>query len=394
MRAEAQLLVDLSVLAGQDDHSGIQRVVRGVLRELQRAPPPGWRIEPVYDAGGHYAYARRFGASAADDDTPIRVAAGDLFFGLDLCPNQVPANAAVLQDLRRHGVQLYFMVYDLLPITHAEMFVAGARPWFSHWLRTVAGMADGLVCISRAVADELTAWLEDEGIRRPDALQIAYCHLGADLPPAAADETADAPGLTDQADPALLAALAARPCLLMVGTLEPRKMHGQALDAMELLWQRGVDAALVIVGKPGWKMGLLGRRLREHPEAGRRLFWLDHAGDALLTRLYGGASALLAASVAEGFGLPLIEAARHALPVIARDIPVFREVGGEHCWYFQADGSQALAAALQAWLALSAAGRAPASAAMPYLSWADSTAQIVACLQGRRRYRVAPTWLA
>lgn len=388
MQAEAQLLVDLSVLVKQDDHSGIQRVVRGVLRELQLAPPPGMRIEPVYDAGGYYAYARRFGASAAEDDTPIQVREGDIFFGLDLCPNEVPANAAVLQDLRRHGVRLYFMVYDLLPITHAEMFVAGARPWFSHWLRTVAQMADGLICISRAVADELLAWLEHETIRRPDTLHIGYRHLGADLPREAAAQP------LSTAEAALLAGLPARPSLLMVGTLEPRKMHGQALDAFELLWARGADATLLIVGKLGWKMGLLGERLRQHPEAGRRLFWLEQASDAMLLQLYARASALLAASVAEGFGLPLIEAAQHGLPLIARDIPVFREVGAGHAWYFSADGSEALADALQAWLALHAAGAAPPSAGLPHLSWAQSAAGIADCLRDRGWYRAAPTWLA
>jgi glycosyltransferase involved in cell wall biosynthesis len=388
MRTEAQLLVDLSVLVKQDDQSGIQRVVRSVLRELQLAPPPGMRVEPVYDAGGYYAYARAFGASAAEDDTPVQVRDGDIFYGLDLCPNEVPANAAVLQDLRRHGVKLYFMVYDLLPINHAEMFVAGARPWFSHWLRTVARMADGLICISRAVADELIAWLEEHGVRRPDTLHIGYCHLGADLPREAAPQAPTA------AEAALLDGLPARPSLLMVGTLEPRKMHGQALDAVEQLWQRGDDATLVIVGKLGWKMGLLGERLRQHPEAGRRLFWLERAGDAMLRRLYAQASALLAASVAEGFGLPLIEAAQHGLPVIARDIPVFREVGAGHAWYFDADGGAALADALHAWLALHAAGRAPPSAGLPYLSWAESAAAIAQCLQGRNWYRAAPTWLA
>lgn len=390
MRAKApqQLLVDLSVLVKQDDKSGIQRVVRSVLRELQLAPPAGFRVEPVYDAGGYYAYARQFGASTSDDDTPIQVSAGDIFYGLDLCPNEVPPNAHLLRDLRRHGVQLHFMVYDLLPITHTDMFVAGAKPWFSHWLRTVAELADGLICISRAVADTLLAWIEQEGITRAGPLQVSWCHLGADLPRAAGATPLSA------AETSVLARLAQRPSLLMVGTLEPRKMHGQALDAFELLWQRGDDATLVIVGKLGWKMGLLGERLRQHPQAGQRLFWLEQASDTVLLQLYRQCSALLAASVAEGYGLPLIEAAQHGLPVIARDIPVFREVGAGHAWYFDADGSQALAEALRTWLALHAAGHAPASSPMPILSWAQSTAQLVDALLGHRRYRIATTWLS
>ena len=59
----------------------------------------------------------------------IAVAPGDLFLGLDLCPDQVPAHAAVLADLRRHGVRICFVVYDLLPLTLPSMFAAGAAPW-------------------------------------------------------------------------------------------------------------------------------------------------------------------------------------------------------------------------------------------------------------------------
>ena len=386
--AERQLLVDLSVLHRHDDQSGIQRLVRNTLRALLAAPPAGLRVRPVYDAGGHYAYTAAHGGDAAEG-APISVRAGDIFLGLDLCPDQVPANRAVFADLRRHGVALYFVVYDLLPLTLPAMFAPGAAPWFGRWLATVAALADGLLCISRAVADELLAWLEQAAVVRPAPLRVGHFHLGADL---AAELPAAASAAPAAAEPALLEQLAQRPAFLMVGTLEPRKMHAQALDAFELLWARGGEASLVVVGKPGWLTEHLQQRLLGHAELGRRLFWLPAAGDAALLQLYRHCAALLAASAGEGFGLPLIEAARHGLPILARDLPVFREVCGEHAVYFDGAGVE-LAAALRHWLDLRARGAAPASAAIAALDWAASSRQLLDLLQGRRPCRLAPTLL-
>jgi glycosyltransferase involved in cell wall biosynthesis len=90
-------------------------------------------------------------------------------------------------------------------------------------------------------------------------------------------------------------------------------------------------------------------RLSSHPERGHRLHWLDAADDADVLAAYRDCDALLAASLGEGYGLPLVEAACQRLPVLARDLPVFREVAGEGADYFSGEDGAALAAALQAW---------------------------------------------
>jgi glycosyltransferase involved in cell wall biosynthesis len=93
--------------------------------------------------------------------------------------------------------------------------------------------------------------------------------------------------------------------------------------------------------------------------------------------VYAQATCLIAASEAEGFGLPLIEAAQHGLPIIARDIPVFREVAGEHAYYFSGKKSETLAEAIRNWLALSQAGGAPESRFMPWLTWQQSAKSLL-----------------
>lgn len=390
--APRQLLVDISALVQDDLKTGIQRVVRSVLLALIKDPPTGFRVEPVYGNGlsRRYRYARRYtldligqgGLAAADD--PIEQQAGDIFFGLDLSAQSTVNNLDMLEDMRTMGIAVYFVVYDVLPLLQPHAFPYGATQWFGEYMRAIASHADGLVCISRAVADELSDWIGAHCAPRSVPLKIGHFHLGADL-----DASAPSTGMPDDAAH-ILASMAARPSILMVGTLEPRKAHAQALAAFDLLWARGVDVNLVIVGKEGWLVDPVVAALRTHPLLGKKLFWLPGVSDQMLTEVYPLAAALLAASVGEGFGLPLIEAAQHGLPIIARGLPVFREVSGEHAYYFDGTEPGQLADALAAWLDLFHQGLAPTSAAMPWLNWADSARQLLDAIVHDRWYRTLP----
>lgn len=374
--ADRQLFVDVSELVQRDARSGIQRVVRNILSNLLENPPPGYRIEPVYDDGTHYRYARRFtleflGLEGAFlEDTYLETRRGDIFLGLDLHPYGIPKHEQAFLRLRNRSVKIYFVVYDLLPLLHPSTFIAGGQAMFADWLRSAAKVADGLICISRSVANELQAWLNKEKIASSPELHISYFHLGADIP-RCADKTAKAK-LPEQ--------LAQHPSFLMVGTLEPRKSHTLVLNAFERLWHEGATVNLIIVGKKGWEVDELCSRLQNHAQQGRHLFWFEGINDLALLQLYETATALIAASVAEGFGLPLIEAAQHRTPLIVRDIPVFREVAGEHAFYFAGSAPETLAEALRQWLELKAAGKVPTSHGLPWLNWQQSTGQLLQCL--------------
>src|SRR5471030_50280 len=374
-----QLLVDISALIQGDYKTGIQRVVRSIVLALIEAPPAGYRIEPVYSVGANlsYRYARTFtcamlgGPAPQLEDAPIEVRNGDLFIGLDLATNVTTQNQAQLLRMRRRGVAIWFVLYDLLVLQRPGDFPYGALKYYNDYLNTVTLVADGVVSISRAVSDQLAEWLASRPNRRVTPLQLGHFHLGADI-------NASAPSSGMPANAAhVMHALRGAPTLLMVGTLEPRKGQAQALAACELLWQRGVALNLVIVGKNGWLVDALARKLEQHPQRERRLFWLAGVSDQMLLQLYQSSAALLAASEGEGFGLPLIEAAQHGLPIIARDLPVFREVAGEHAYYFDGLEAAALADAISAWLALHQAGQAPASDGMPWLTWQQSAAQLI-----------------
>lgn len=374
---QRQLLVDVSELVLRDARTGIQRVVRNILQAWLAHPPAGYAVRPVCASKGQaYRYATRFmappGAATADtelDDRPVQAGLGDVFVGLDLSAHLFPQVEAELRAWRLAGTRVCYVVYDIIPLQMPAVTVPGMTEAFATWMQGLRREADRLVCISHAVADEVRLWLcahTAEGALP----EISAFHLGTDLP-----VPADAP-CPPEARP-VLQRLSERPTLLMVGTVEPRKGHAQALSAMERLWERGVDVALVVVGKPGWMVDALCDRLRQHAEQGRRLHWLEQADDATLAQLYRHCSGLLAASEAEGFGLPLVEAAQHGLPIVARGLPVFKEVAGEHAFYFDGQAPEVLAFALEKWLGLRAKGQVPDSRQIAWQTWQASARQLL-----------------
>ncbi|AND71087.1 hypothetical protein ATSB10_36330 [Dyella thiooxydans] len=370
-------LIDVSQIARNDLGTGVQRVVRSVLRQWLLHPPLGIRIEPVAFVEGHFRFARRYtlglmGIDAGQlDDDFVAPALGDQYVGLDWSAETMAAAAPVLQDWHRLGVGMHFVVHDLLPLSQPEAFHPFARELFLGWLQLASHVADAFHCVSRATASELEQWLGNGGAPFQFGRQPAVdCFpLGVEI-----TTCASAPGEL----PLLLAdAMAARPSLLMVGTLEPRKAHAQALGAAEHLWNQGVDVNLVIVGRYGWLVEDLARRLEQHPEQSHRLFWLRDIGDPALEAIYRKASVLLAPSLGEGFGLPLVEAAQRSLPVIARDLPVFREVMGDYPVYFQGQEPGDLARVLAAWLG----NTPPPAPKRDWPNWAQSAQTLAAAIQ-------------
>lgn len=382
-----QLLVDVSELVQRDSRSGIQRVVRSILKEWLSYSSEKFDVRLVYanDTELGYRYAASFAksflspdgqlaAQASEDDAQIDFYCGDHFFALDMQHEVQIFQQPFYQRMRERGVTLQFLVHDLLPVTMPAFFPESAVENHEAWLR-VALAADTVICISQATAQALRAWM---AVQAPDARKpdVGVFHLGADI-------QSSLPSMGMPEDAALtLEQLSQRPTFLMVGTLEPRKGHVQALDAMEVLWQAQCDVNLVLVGKLGWHMEELAQRLHDHPERNQRLLWLDGISDEYLTQMYQHADCLLVASVGEGFGLPLIEAARHRLPIIARDLPVLREVAGEHAYYFHATDGGQLAQALRHWLSLYEAKAHPGSAHMPWFSWQQSAQDLFELVQG------------
>lgn len=373
-----QIFVDISELVQRDVKSGIQRVVRAILNQFLHKQQEEWIVEPVYanESSKGYYYARNFTCKFLNipndwiKDSPIETWRGDIFLGLDLQPIVTRSKENFLQKIRHRGISLYFVVYDLLPILSPEFFFPDAKYIYEQWLSCITQF-DGAICISQTVADELTHWIKDNCIERSSIFDIQWFHLGADLVNSVPSSGKPVNSTN------VLKKISERTTFLMVGTVEPRKHHAQVLGAFELLWKNGKDINLVIVGKQGWMVKKLIDRIYNHKELNNRLFWLSSVSDEYLKRIYSASKCLIAASAGEGFCLPLVEAAAYNVSIIARDIPVFREVAGEHALYFNSILESDLSYAIEEWLILTRHDRAPSVATLEWLTWEQSANQLL-----------------
>jgi hypothetical protein len=146
------------------------------------------------------------------------------------------------------------------------------------------------------------------------------------------------------------------PYVLMVGTVEPRKNHRLLLDAFEAkdaqgrtLYDRGIR--LVIAGKWGWDVEELRSRIEHSGYLHKGLVFVERAADQELQALYGSARLCAVPSYAEGFGLPIVEALSHGVPVVTGTHPVLREAGGDLCAVTDPDDPKQLRDLLDAFFA-------------------------------------------
>lgn len=390
------IFLDITATCSKDLKTGIERVARALAMEMLKNPPEGYRVEPVYlaliNGQWRYCYARKYTSQLLGLNEPslqddvATITSGDLVVSLDLSgASMIESVASGYQaSLRQDGVLIYAVIFDLLPIRLPEMFPPGAQSNHEQWLSAVSSL-DGAMAISEHVANDFRGWLAEKEhqkhYRRP--FLIDWFHLGADI-----ENSAPSKGLPILRRN-LLKRVKAEPSFLMVGTIEPRKGHGVVLDAFKQLWARGHQINLIIVGAEGWK-GLPDHDRRDIPEIMIRLkkehiknkhcFYLNRCSDELLSDLYKTSACLIAASYDEGFGLPLIEAAQHQIPIIARDIPIFREVAGKHAYYFSGMTPEALADEIEHWLGLYTKDQHPSSSKMPWLTWQKSAQKLTQAL--------------
>lgn len=211
----------------------------------------------------------------------------------------------------KNRLRAVFMVHDLIPLTNPEFCRFGEAAKHMRRIENALTSAAGIIGNSQITLDELGAFAAARQLPMPPTT-VAWIS-GGRLPPRIAPASVE------------------RPYFLTVGTIEGRKNHVLLLR----LWQRliqdmGNDAPLLlIVGQRGWEanaaLALLDRAsgLRDHVRE------LGRCGDEELASLLSGARALLMPSFAEGFGLPVIEAFELGTPVIASDLPVYREIVGD-----------------------------------------------------------------
>lgn len=346
-----------------------ERARRIAVSVLSSHPSQGEWVARGRDLASRSYWAMRRMRVLAGGERAVRFNSGDWLVLLDA--TWTPDVRRDLARAKSEGARICVVVYDLIKLRRPDLVSPGAAGIYRRWLDRVLPAADLVATISRAVRDDVQEYLRDSG-RASLAGRVRHFPLGADF------EGGGAPG---EASAAVRTALGehAQRTFLAVGSIEPRKDQATILDAFERLWREGADARLVLVGRPGWGSDALVRRLSSHEARGTRLFWLADASDADLAHCYRRARALVNVSLCEGFGLPLVEAMRHGMRVVASDIPPFREVAGDAAVFVPAGDADALARAVAAMLR-EPWGAAPA-APVAVATWIDSARALIALLR-------------
>lgn len=366
--SQATLFVDVSVLAKHDAKTGIQRIVRGVLQTFLEDPP--FQNVQLVCASRRQGYRRAYWDSrracvvTEEGSDCITPSIGDVFLALDLAAHILPAHFCELVRYKAQGMKIVSLVYDLLPESNPEWFNPKTVRNYRRWLRASAKLADGFVTISHTVKNDLQAWLAIHGIDSGH-IPIVAIQFAVDI-----DQSYPTKGLPSNST-LLVENFSAVPTVLMVGTVEPRKGYEEALNAFEYLWKSEQKTCLVIVGKPGWKTERLQQRISSHPLKGKKLFWFSDASDEWLAQLYEVCRLVLVASKGEGLGLPVIEGMARGRALLARDLPVFREVAGEHISYFEDDSPESMGSKIISMLQIPSVST-PANK----LSWSTAAAEL------------------
>ncbi len=213
--------------------------------------------------------------------------------------------------LKRRRMKPVYLIHDLIPLSHPDFCRAGESEKHAQRMVNVLGSAAGIIGNSQVTLDELASFATKRGLAMPQ--QIAAWISGHDIP--------------DRIDPAQRE----RPYFVTVGTIEGRKNHVLLLQIwLQLIARLGKAAPqLLIIGQRGWEADHALAMLDRNDALYSHVIEMGDCSDLELATLISGARALLMPSFAEGFGLPVVEALHLGTPVIASDLPVFREIAGD-----------------------------------------------------------------
>lgn len=253
--------------------------------------------------------------------------------------------------------------HDAIPLTHPQFTPAKTVVRFPDYLGELAAF-DGIAAVSNESREALLAHWAAQG--RRDAPPVQTIPLG--VTPVAATARGSTPAATSDR------------IVLSVGSIEGRKNHLALLEACERLWARGAIFTLHLIGLPNLETGAATlERLRTLQAAGRPLRFDGPVSEAALTEAYANCSFTVYPSLAEGFGLPVIESLAHGKPCICSGRGALGESAhGGGCLTLDSVDAESLASAIAALLDDTARRETLAAAARlrRFKDWSDYAAEL------------------
>ncbi len=245
------------------------------------------------------------------------------------------ATEHLLPYLRRPTV---LTVHDLIFERYPHHHKWTNRLFLSVGMRLFVRAADTIIAVSQQTKRDLI------DLYHTPAAKIAVIYQGID--PSFAPATAEAVQRVRETYALRDGGGAARPYLLMVGTLEPRKNHLTAMKALARLKAIGLPHSLLVVGGEGWLFAPIKAQVAALG-LGADVLFTGYVPAADLPALYTGATAVLQPTLYEGFGFPVLEAMACGAPVVCSNVSSLPEAAGAAALLVAPTDEEALAATLQ-----------------------------------------------
>lgn len=307
------------------DELGRRDDVELVLFGDPRVMDDGPKLNASIPAGARLGVFDLRGVPASRFSRPITAVAYVGLIWLEGCDLIFGANYFLPRLMGAVASRRVVTIHDLTYRRHPELLQRETLDNLEREMAREIARADAIVCVSETTRRDLLEFYSVDPSRAHAILSGATPPL-----PLTSDDRGDLPARY----------------ILFVSTVEPRKDLDTLIDAFEQLKDRGhYPGDLVVVGRVGWKAEATVRRMRESRWRGS-IRHLDYVTRESLATIYRNAEAFVMPSLYEGFGLPVLEAMGHGVPVIASRSSSLPEVGGDAALYFEPRNAPELAAAI------------------------------------------------
>jgi glycosyltransferase involved in cell wall biosynthesis len=198
-------------------------------------------------------------------------------------------------------------VYDISPILYPQFYSVKGAATYKYGIRHIVPKSWKIVTITETSKKELVAYSKIPA----NKIEVIYPSINQKI-------FNEAIGFVDLGLP--------QKYLLSISTLSPKKNYPALLEGFKKYLTSSGDnqTQLVIIGRKGWYYNEIFEKLHEL-ELADKVRFLGYVEDKFIKAVLERASGLVSLSEHEGFGMPVLEALTFDLPVVANDIPVYRE---------------------------------------------------------------------
>ncbi len=306
---------------------------REVKYRIKKFKPIAFLLINVYSALIAIRKKNKWVNHASVQPNPIDVTEQDVVLLMDaFWPPYLDIESAA-RWLTDRGGKTVLLVHDLIPMLRPQWSNLIRKFIFKKRLISLAALSSQNLVVSQDQLNKIKKHLPTVDHRK-----FRVIHLGADGPKGRG-------GFRDRAEDRHKRE---SNVFLMVGSLAERKGHNLVLQAFDELYASGHQKLrLIVAGSNVPATGRIKKIIDGSLPAPPYLKLLGEVSDETLAGLYMQASACIFASDDEGFGIPMWEAQHFRTPVIASDIPIFRELGNRNVTYFECGNSLQLADVLR-----------------------------------------------